>query len=58
MPTQLTPHVKKQTYGLEHGSVKRTGYSVRGRAPFIPMKVAQWRMKLKKPFPAVNNLPG
>ena len=27
--------------------IKRTGYSVGGGAPFIPMKVAQWRMKPK-----------
>ena len=27
--------------------IKRTGYSVEGGAPVIPMKVAQWRMKPK-----------
>lgn len=42
--------------GFLHGCVKRTGYSVRGRAPFIPMKVAQWCMKPKKSFPAVRKI--
>ena len=25
-----------------------TGHSVRGRAPFIPMKAAQWRFEARK----------
>lgn len=31
-----------------HGCINRTGNSIGGGAPFIPMKVAQWHMKPKK----------
>lgn len=44
--------------GSNHGCIIRTGYSVGGRAQFIPVKVSQWRMKPRKPLPAVKKLPG
>ena len=37
-----------------HGCIKRTGYIVGGGPPFIPMKVAQWRMKPKKGLSTVK----
>ena len=37
--------------------VWRTGYSIGRRAPFIPIKVAQWGMKPKKPLPTVKKYP-
>lgn len=35
---------------LIHGCIKRAGYRVRGWATFIPIIIAQWRMK-KNPNP-------
>ena len=37
-----------KTY-IDHEHIKRTGNSVGGRTPFIPMKAPQWCMKPVKP---------
>ena len=50
-------HVQFLGVQLSHGRIKRTGYNVGGGAPFILMKVAQWRMKPKNRLPGMK-VPG
>ena len=41
---------KSKPRASAHGCIKRSGYSVRGGVLFIPMNVALWCMKPKKPL--------
>ena len=43
----------QQKHAFNHGCTIETGYSLFGGPPFIPMKVAQWRL-----MPKITDFPG